>query len=452
MGKITPNELSEPLNDFIDEKLNTEEYSLMTESKTIVGAINEIYGKEIIANAIGEPLDRSDTFAEMGNDINSLLSTFKTNMMNSGVMVESGDKFKQLIDKIKGLTEGEGNKGIQFAEGVCDNITIGVNTAINWTEYIFEQDFGFIPSRIMFQSESTKLFALKRDTRIVIDSHYHYSEDKCWYMTAYNSAQGLDNYRIYISNISSTGFSLFIKSDSSCFFNSNTWYAIGVGEEDNTLRDSLASILTDEGVNVTEEDDMASLINKVDSEFNAKESEITSKNNEVTDINLKLTNIARNNGDLTSTPDATLNAMVTTTYNSKNRLRTENMLEGKVGSTIVYSAENWDSNYVGTCVIFDVYAPFSGNCTLKFNINTSGYQAQNKNFVVEIYSLNGTLKSSVTTTYYNTNSSTLEEKTYSLTNIQYNDRIVVKSGRFLWQSGTSNATGGTAFGYMQIVR
>lgn len=43
MGKITPNELSEPLNDFIDEKLNTEEYSLMTENKTIVGAINEIY-------------------------------------------------------------------------------------------------------------------------------------------------------------------------------------------------------------------------------------------------------------------------------------------------------------------------------------------------------------------------------------------------------------------------
>ena len=117
MGKITPNELSEPLNDFIDEKLNTEEYSLMTENKTIVGAINEIYGKEIIANAIGEPLDRSDTFTEMGNEINSLLSSFKTNMMNSGVTVESGDKFKQLIDKIKGLTEGEGNKGIQFASG-----------------------------------------------------------------------------------------------------------------------------------------------------------------------------------------------------------------------------------------------------------------------------------------------------------------------------------------------
>ena len=239
--------------------------TLSTENKdSLVAAVTEIYGKNVIAEAIGEPLAVTDTFSEMGNEINSLLSSFKTNMKNSGVTVESGDKFKQLIEKIKGLTEGEGNKGVQFAEGVCDNITIGVNTATNWHEYIFEQDFGFIPSRIMFQSESTKLFALNRDTRIVIDSHYHYSEDKCWYMTAYNSAQGLDNYRMYISNISSTGFSLFIKSDSSCFFNSNTWYAIGVGEEDTTLRDSLADILENKGVDVTEEDDIANLITKVD--------------------------------------------------------------------------------------------------------------------------------------------------------------------------------------------
>ena len=267
MGKITIDEMHNSLFDYAQA---VSDESLTTENKTIVGAINEIYGKRLIADSIGEPLNNTDTFTKMSDDINNLLSTFKTNIMNAGIVVESSDKFKQLIEKIKGLTEGEGNKGIQFAEGVCDNITIGVNTATNWTEYIFEQDFGFIPSRIIFQSESTKLFALNRDTRIVIDSHYHYSEDKCWYMTAYNSAQGLDNYRMYISNISSTGFSLFIKSDSSCFFNSNTWYAIGVGEEDTTLRDSLASILEDEGVSVTEEDDMASLITKVDEEFDNK--------------------------------------------------------------------------------------------------------------------------------------------------------------------------------------
>ena len=45
------------------------------------------------------------------------------------------------------------------------------------------------------------------------------------------------------------------------------WYAIGVGEEDTSLRDSLADILENKGVDVTEEDDMASLITKVDEEF-----------------------------------------------------------------------------------------------------------------------------------------------------------------------------------------
>lgn len=84
----------------------------MTESKTVVGAINEIYGKNLIADSIGEPLNNTDTFTKMSDDINSLLSIFKTNMMNAGVAVESSDKFKSLINKIKGLTEGEGNKGI----------------------------------------------------------------------------------------------------------------------------------------------------------------------------------------------------------------------------------------------------------------------------------------------------------------------------------------------------
>ena len=93
----------------------------MTESKTIVNAINEIYGKQLIANAIGEPLNDTDTFTKMSNDINELLSTFKTNMTNSGVTVESGDKFKALIDKIKELTEDEGNKGVQYVEGTIES-------------------------------------------------------------------------------------------------------------------------------------------------------------------------------------------------------------------------------------------------------------------------------------------------------------------------------------------
>ena len=80
--------------------------TLSTENKdSLVAAVTEIYGKNIIADAIGEPLAVTDTFAEMGNEINSLLSSFKTNMMNNGVMVESEDKFKQLIDKLQKMNK-----------------------------------------------------------------------------------------------------------------------------------------------------------------------------------------------------------------------------------------------------------------------------------------------------------------------------------------------------------
>lgn len=48
-------------------------------------------------------------------------------------------------------------------------------------------------------------------------------------------------------------------------------------KEDTALRDSLASILEEEGVNVTEEDDMASLISKVEGEFTEKNNEINSR-------------------------------------------------------------------------------------------------------------------------------------------------------------------------------
>ena len=94
--------------------------NLQTTDKTIVGAINELFqsannGKQLIADAIGAPLSSNDTFSAMSNDINGLLSTFKTNMMNNGVTVNSSDKFKSLIDKIATLADSEG-KGIQYAE------------------------------------------------------------------------------------------------------------------------------------------------------------------------------------------------------------------------------------------------------------------------------------------------------------------------------------------------
>ena len=227
---------------------------LNTENKTIVGALAEIVGKKVIADAIGEPLAETDKFTEMGSEINGLLSTFKTNMMNAGVVVESGDKFKQLIDKITGLTEGEGNKGIQFATGI-GSATYSVPST-NVKRYVMDLDINFTPSYIF------------------VDCQFNYSVD-----TSYTCKAMINN--ITLPSFQGTNASAKISiSSTDLIGNTLTWdvwgyynltnidkltyYAIGVGEEDTALRDSLASILENKGVDVTEEDDMSSLITKVD--------------------------------------------------------------------------------------------------------------------------------------------------------------------------------------------
>ena len=227
---------------------------LNTENKTIVGAISEIVGKKEIANAIGEPLAETDKFTEMSSEINGLLSTFKTNMMNAGVVVESGDKFKALIDKIKGLTEGEGNKGIQFAT-MIGSATYSVPST-NVKRYVMDLDIDFIPSYIF------------------VDCQFNYSVDASYTCKAMINNINLPSFqgtnasaKISISSTDLIGNTL--TWDVWGYYNLTnidklTYYAIGVGEEDTALRDSLASILENKGVEVTEEDDMASLISKLE--------------------------------------------------------------------------------------------------------------------------------------------------------------------------------------------
>ena len=128
MSKITLDNLSEKLKEYIESTGMTEDQvidivknnlsgdlsGLNTNDKSsLVDAINELFqsannGKELIASAIGEPLSSNDTFSAMSTGINGLLSTFKTNMMNNGITVYNGDKFKQLIDKIATLADNEG--------------------------------------------------------------------------------------------------------------------------------------------------------------------------------------------------------------------------------------------------------------------------------------------------------------------------------------------------------
>ena len=257
MGKITINELHKSLYNYAQA---VSDENLMTESKTVVNAINEIYGKQLIANAIGEPLNDTDTFTKMSTDINGLLSTFKTNMMNSGVVVDSSDRFKALIDKIKGLTEGEGNKGIQYTSGESVSFLDNV--------YKFSIDFSelsFVPSLIIattvWNSAYVPMIIYTTLDTDIPDGKYFYTQFINTAESTQNLPVGLFEAEIYDNVIYFTAEA----SDRKYI-----WHAFGVGEEDTTLRDSLASILQDEGVEVTPEDDMASLITKVDEEFDRK--------------------------------------------------------------------------------------------------------------------------------------------------------------------------------------
>ena len=249
-NKITQDQLESNVMEELESGIG-DLSTLSTENKdSLVAAVTEIYGKNVIAEAIGEPLAVTDTFSEMGSEINSLLSSFKTNMMNSGVTVESGDKFKQLIEKIKGLTEGEGNKGIQFAEGT------GSFTSKSDSNYDITLDtpFGFLPTYVFIEFPTG--YASMNVTQSIADNGAHY--------VTYSSSGGVSG---YAKSFNDTSVTIYCLSTRSALIEYK-WYAIGVGEEDTTLRDSLASILEEEGVSVTEEDDMASLITKVDEEFN----------------------------------------------------------------------------------------------------------------------------------------------------------------------------------------
>ena len=275
MSKITLDNLSNSLKNIIEQNGLTEAQvieliknnisgdisQLNTSNKSsLVAAINELFqsannGKELIATAIGEPLDSNDTFSAMSTGINGLLSTFKTNMMNNGITVNNGDKFKQLIDKIATLADNEG-KGIQFASG---SVTLDGSRIFQIT------DLGFTPSFVVYMTEND---VGNRNSCLVYTSDYCYegyrdSDESSNVFEGIFTDPGDGYYHsgIYILE---NGFEV---REPKTIYEKNIWFAIGVGEEDTTLRDSLASILQDEGVEVTPEDDMASLIIKTDNEF-----------------------------------------------------------------------------------------------------------------------------------------------------------------------------------------
>ena len=105
----------EQLDDNVIEMLSEDigsNYSLGTENtRTIVAALNEILGKDIICNAVGSPLLTTDTFAELGEKINVMVSDFKAKLLGLGVSVSSIDKIAVLIEKM-----GEIDLGVDAEE------------------------------------------------------------------------------------------------------------------------------------------------------------------------------------------------------------------------------------------------------------------------------------------------------------------------------------------------
>ena len=94
----------EQLDDNVIEMLSEDigsNYSLRTENtRAVVGALNEIKGKDIISNAVGSPLVFDDTFEVMGEKIKGLTNDFKTKLLNLGISVSNIDKFEALIEKL----------------------------------------------------------------------------------------------------------------------------------------------------------------------------------------------------------------------------------------------------------------------------------------------------------------------------------------------------------------
>jgi hypothetical protein len=284
-GRISIDNLSDSLKEMIANSGMTEEQiielleneevidSLKTDSKSIVGAINELFqsannGKELIASAIGEPVSAEDTFSAMSSDINSLLSTFKTNMMNNGISVESGDKFKSLIDKIATLTDNEG-KGVQIANGITKtalatkSFSNAVGSSTTSFSYIEIRNLTFVPQIILAFAQN----GYGGYNTFTMYNTFSMYPERVYIVLSQpgGTAGGSVKMAIHANscNINSTGFTIPVNTygttSEDCY-----WVAVGVGEEDTTLRDSLASILENKGVDVTEEDDIASLIGKVD--------------------------------------------------------------------------------------------------------------------------------------------------------------------------------------------
>ena len=110
MAKITIEELSGSLKEYLNEIGNAAEDYITTI-------------KELLVNSIGNPLDVNDDFSKITDDIYNLVSDFKIGLMRGGVTVESNDRFQELIIKLNDMIDGDINVDNALYESLASILT-----------------------------------------------------------------------------------------------------------------------------------------------------------------------------------------------------------------------------------------------------------------------------------------------------------------------------------------
>ena len=137
----------EQLDDNVIEMLSEDigsNYSLRTENtKTIVAALNEILGKDIICNAVGSPLLTTDTFAELGEKIHVMVNDFKAKLLGLGVSVSSVDKLASMIEKLSDVVLDDPDVDAALSEslkGILEENGVELEGNESLTELIVKVD------------------------------------------------------------------------------------------------------------------------------------------------------------------------------------------------------------------------------------------------------------------------------------------------------------------------
>ena len=130
-------QLDDNVIDMLSEDIGSN-YSLRTENtKTIASALNEIHGKDIIANAVGDPLLNTDSYSDMGSKIRELTVKLKNKLLSNGITIAEYDKLNSLIEKIDLIFDSNLDKEEALKE-TLKNILINKGIVVTGNETISE--------------------------------------------------------------------------------------------------------------------------------------------------------------------------------------------------------------------------------------------------------------------------------------------------------------------------